>query len=183
MAIIIIYITRWSIEIVWSDDWLVIIKCIKQTRCFLLADNDSADHFRLKSWFLEHLVAVFKGRWLSKCFWLMKVPLFVYSTSSTAGANTTFFSFTIHQKYPLIKNFWGVMDGLNFSLVHWAGNETQQNNFYNGWTHEQFPCRESLLCHCLIYRLVRPKYVPYSTILYCFLLFYYCVYIHNTYCT
>ena len=57
---------------------------------------------------------------------------------TTTASETTLFSFTIHQKYPLIKNFWGVMDGLNFSLVHWAGNETQQNNFYNGWTHEHY---------------------------------------------
>jgi len=48
----------------------------------------------------------------------------------------TLFATMINQKYPLIKNFWGAMDGLRLTLQR-AGNETQQNNFYNGWTHEQ----------------------------------------------
>ena len=29
------------------------------------------------------------------------------------------------------------MDGLKLTLQR-AGNETQQNNFYNGWTHEHY---------------------------------------------
>ena len=49
----------------------------------------------------------------------------------------TLFATMINQKYPLITNCWGAMDGLKLTLQQ-AGNETQQNNFYNGWTHEHF---------------------------------------------
>ena len=49
----------------------------------------------------------------------------------------TLFATMINQKYPLIKNCWGAMDGLKLTLQR-AGNETQQNNFYNGWTHEHY---------------------------------------------
>ena len=43
----------------------------------------------------------------------------------------TLFATMINQKYPLITNCWGAMDGLKLTLQR-AGNETQQNNFYNG---------------------------------------------------
>jgi hypothetical protein len=49
----------------------------------------------------------------------------------------TLFATMINQKYPLITNCWGAMDGLKLTLQR-AGNETQQNNFYNGWTHEHY---------------------------------------------
>ena len=50
----------------------------------------------------------------------------------------TLFATMINQKYPLITNCWGAMDGLKLPLQR-AGNETQQNNdFYNGWNHEHY---------------------------------------------
>ena len=50
----------------------------------------------------------------------------------------TLFATMINQKYPLITNCWGAMDGLKLTRLQRAGNETQQNNFYNGWTHEHY---------------------------------------------
>ena len=55
---------------------------------------------------------------------------------------STLFATMINQKYPLIKNCWGAMDGLKLTLQR-ARNETQQKNFYNGWTrHEHHLSRE-----------------------------------------
>ena len=42
-------------------------------------------------------------------------------------AETTLFASMIHKKYP--------MDGLKLILQR-PGNKRQQDNFYNGWTHE-----------------------------------------------
>ena len=49
----------------------------------------------------------------------------------------TLFAIMINQKYPLIKNCWLAMNGLKLTLQR-AVNETQQNNFYNRWTHEHY---------------------------------------------
>ena len=50
---------------------------------------------------------------------------------------TTIFAATImiNPKYSLITNCWGAVDGLKLSRQQ-DRNETQQNNFYNGGTHE-----------------------------------------------
>jgi hypothetical protein len=44
---------------------------------------------------------------------------------------------SISDKYPSLSNVWCAMDGLKLYLER-AGNETSQNNFYNGWQHDHF---------------------------------------------
>jgi hypothetical protein len=47
------------------------------------------------------------------------------------------FTNAIQQKYPSLRNCWGAMDGLKL-LLQKSGNDEQQNNFYNGWTHDHY---------------------------------------------
>ena len=54
------------------------------------------------------------------------------------AAETTLFASMIHKKQEPFDNFfcWGaMMDGLKLILQR-PGNKRQQDNFYNGWTHE-----------------------------------------------
>ena len=91
---------------------------------------DSSDYFRINSWFFECLVEVFKAN-VVKVLLTHEDAIVRLPTADEA----TLFATMINQKYPLITNCWGAMDGLKLTLQR-AGNETQQNNFYNGWTHE-----------------------------------------------
>ena len=71
---------------------------------------------------LEHLVAVLKADdCQSASAGLMKIPLFDY----------------LLQPKPLYFHRWEAMDGLKLALQR-PGKERQQNNFYNGWTHEHY---------------------------------------------
>jgi DDE superfamily endonuclease len=47
------------------------------------------------------------------------------------------FEAVILAKYPALTQCWGAMDGLKL-LLERAGDETTQNNFYNGWTHDHY---------------------------------------------
>ena len=43
-------------------------------------------------------------------------------------AENILFASIVYKKYPLIKNYWGAMDGLKLTL-QWPENERHQNNF------------------------------------------------------
>jgi hypothetical protein len=47
------------------------------------------------------------------------------------------FEAAILAKYPALPNCWGAMDGLKLRLEK-SGDETMQNNFFNGWTHDHY---------------------------------------------
>jgi len=44
----------------------------------------------------------------------------------------------ISAKYSLLTHVWGAMDGLKLTLERAGGNNDQQNNFFNGWTHDHY---------------------------------------------
>jgi len=48
------------------------------------------------------------------------------------------FRHAISAKYPLLTHVWGAMDGLKLALERAGGSNNQQNNFYNGWTHDHY---------------------------------------------
>ncbi len=43
----------------------------------------------------------------------------------------------IQMKYNLLPNVWGAMDGVKL-LLEKSGDDTMQNNFFNGWTHDHY---------------------------------------------
>ena len=47
------------------------------------------------------------------------------------------FEATIQQKHSLLPNVWATMDGVKL-LIEQTGNGDDQNNFYNGWTHDHY---------------------------------------------
>lgn len=44
----------------------------------------------------------------------------------------------IEQKYPLLKDCWGAMDGLKLRIQRPGGDNKTQSLFYNGWTHGHY---------------------------------------------
>ena len=47
------------------------------------------------------------------------------------------FETTINNKFNLLHNVWGAMDGVKL-LIEQTGHGDEQNNFYNGWTHDHY---------------------------------------------
>ncbi len=47
------------------------------------------------------------------------------------------FETTINEKYNLLPNVWGALDGLKL-LLESTGDGDEQNNFFNGWTHDHY---------------------------------------------
>ena len=51
--------------------------------------------------------------------------------------NITSFSEAFQQKYSLLNNIWGVLDGLKLYLEP-VNDSLIQNAYYNGWTHDSY---------------------------------------------
>jgi hypothetical protein len=66
---------------------------------------------------------------------LQKHPLAMVKLPSDAEIQQ--FIDSVKQKYSDLDNCWGAMDGLKL-LLEKSGNNKQQNNFYNGWTHDHY---------------------------------------------
>jgi DDE superfamily endonuclease len=55
------------------------------------------------------------------------------------------YQLAIKQRHPLLSDVWCTMDGLKLYLQQ-SGNNTTQNNFFNGWQHDHFVT--SVICFC-----------------------------------
>ncbi len=53
------------------------------------------------------------------------------------GQEIRAFETTIKNKFNLLHNVWGAMDGVKL-LIEQTGHGDEQNNFYNGWTHDHY---------------------------------------------
>ena len=60
-----------------------------------------------------------------------------FSNTSSNSRKVASFQATIGAKYPYCANVWESLDGLKAS-VQKAGNDTTQNQFYNGWAHGHY---------------------------------------------
>lgn len=52
---------------------------------------------------------------------------------------------SIEERHPLLKDVWCTMDGLKLTL-QCSGDNTVQNNFYNGWTHDHYVSSVFVFC-------------------------------------
>jgi DDE superfamily endonuclease len=55
------------------------------------------------------------------------------------------FQQTIRERFPALDGCWCTMDGLKL-YIQKSGNNTKQNNFYNGWTHDHYVSAVLVFC-------------------------------------